>query len=780
MTSIGQTHSIPPEELTIGELLTEKIKSNNIGFKIPGYQRGYKWTEQQAKQLLDDLISYGNQQHLINIINGDYCPNEEASDYYLQPISVCPSPKNQEGSEAPGIKYYDVIDGQQRLTTIWLLLYVCHKKKLRCDTIEEPTFDILYDTFQGWQSDFKDAIKNDNLESFQQKSLNHFHVSQVYSLFDKRISKKYRKGKEIIKASTLYEILWNRTKIIWSEISTSDNQDKYNKDIKTFSNLNSGKIPLTCGELIKGLILQENNFREVGAKTDSFFADEDHRLLSAIQNLIKSSREAKIEYDKIAREWDAFERELHNESLWHFIYNKETNYVFETRLEYIFNLIKQVDRGDEKMKAFNSLYDEMKNEAIPIDKKIKDFWDDKVVNYMATIREWYKDKEYYHLIGYLVATTPWIKIDQDDDKMADNNEKKCKKKTDKTVISYFINGLYEKKWNKAVLRSKIKELILESLATSDDDNKGEYDIEIDGLRYKQDNDIINRILLFFNIHTILMQEGEERFPFNRYKEEKWDIEHIASQTEFDAFKKNKNEAKLWALAVLQYFTGINVDEFVEQGTISHGKNSFLGKQMKKLEPQDEVKIKDAIDETYPEKETVSSEDGAEIEDAVHSDKTDSARETNHKKKLCNLLLGFITGKDDNIEDIQGALEDLGFFGNSIGPDTEDGEENDDKHRIGNLTLLNMSINRGYGNAIFPVKRITIQEELQKGYFVPPCTQRVFQKAYSRKFDQLYVWDKSDVQAYTEAIKEALRIFKEGINGSYAEYKSSIKKNGNEN
>ena len=579
-----------------------------------------------------------------------------------------------------------------------------------------------------------------------------------------------RTSQDKVKASTLYNILLNNTKIIWSEISTSDNQDKYNKDIKTFSNLNSGKIPLTCGELIKGLILQENNFREVGTKTDSFFADEDRRLLSAIQNLIKSSRKAKIEYDKIAREWDAFEREFHNESLWHFIYNKETNYVFETRLEYIFNLIKQVDRGDEKMKAFNSLYDEMKNEATPIE-IIKDFWDDKVVKYMATIREWYKDKEYYHLIGYLVTTTPWIKIDQDDDQTTDNKENIGKKKTDKTVISYLINGLYEEKWNKAVLRRKIKKLILDSLATSDDDNKGEYDIEIDGLRYKQDNDIINRILLFFNIHTILMQEGEERFPFNRYKEEKWDIEHIASQTDFDALKKNKNEAKLWALAVLQYFTGINVDEFVEQGTIHQGKRTFIGKKMKNLEKQDIDKIQAVIDDTYPEKEMAN---------AVKIDKIDGNKETNHKRKLCNLLMDYITNKGDNIKEIKGTLEGLGFFGNSIRQDTEDDEGNDDKHRIGNLSLLNMSINRGYGNAIFPVKRITIQEELQKGYFVPPCTQRVFQKAYSRKFDQLYVWDKSDVQAYTEAIKDALRIFKEHINGSYAEYKSSLEKKENEN
>ena len=65
---------------------------------IPAYQRGYRWTETQVVQLLDDIWDF--------IQN---CGAEGSSSFYcLQPLVVC---KRSDGS-------YEVVDGQQRLTTI--------------------------------------------------------------------------------------------------------------------------------------------------------------------------------------------------------------------------------------------------------------------------------------------------------------------------------------------------------------------------------------------------------------------------------------------------------------------------------------------------------------------------------------------------------------------------------------------------------------------------------------------------------------------------------------
>ncbi|MBO4906150.1 MAG: DUF262 domain-containing protein [Bacteroidaceae bacterium] len=714
-----------PEEYTIQGLL-QKISDEKIKFKIPGYQRGYKWTKTQANQLIDDLISYGNQQNLIGSDNS-YQMQNQASAYYLQPISVCPYGEERSGED--GIVYY-VIDGQQRLTTIWLLLYACNSK-IRAEKDKlKSLFELEYESFADWQKDFTDCVSNsNNFEAFKRKSLNHFHIFEVYDRFINRIGNHWKENaNNKIKAQTIYNILLYNTKIIWSDISSdgTTNQDS----IRTFTNLNSGKIPLTCGELIKGLVLQENKFRKIQGSTNDTVKDEDQRLLLAIQDLIKRSRESKALYDKIAHEWDEFERELHDEKLWQFIYNKEANYIYDTRLEYIFNLIEQTDKGDDPMRSFNNLYDRVVKDAVW---EIERFWNN-VEKYMATIREWYKDKEYYHLIGYLVATTPWISVKDDEQK---------NKTIDKTVISYLINGLYGDSWSKSTLRDEIKKLIIKSLADDKDDSSegddGQLDPDIlDNLRYKQDNDAICRYLLFFNIHTILMQEGEERFPFNRYKEEKWDIEHIASQTDFNSLKKDTNEAKLWTLHIIQYFTGLKVDNYIEEGRISKGKNTFIGKKTRELTADDQMTLKGEID------------------------KTSFQASEQAKKVLCESLLSYLFGNRNELQSIQLQMENLGLAA------TMSGEEKD---KIGNLTLLNMSINRGYGNAIFPVKRMTIQDELQKGYFVPPCTQRVFQKAYSRKFDQLYVWNEQDAEAYLESMKEAIKTFNE-IEGTYAEYKST--------
>ena len=67
-------------------------------FKIPSYQRGYKWRKAQVEQLLKDLYEHYQSK------NTFYC---------LQPLVVKKVKKEN---------YYKVIDGQQRLTTIYMIL----------------------------------------------------------------------------------------------------------------------------------------------------------------------------------------------------------------------------------------------------------------------------------------------------------------------------------------------------------------------------------------------------------------------------------------------------------------------------------------------------------------------------------------------------------------------------------------------------------------------------------------------------------------------------------
>ncbi len=70
----------------------------NYNFLIPNYQRGYRWSDREVGILLEDIWDFANTE-------------QKDSFYCLQPIVV-----KQNG------KQYNVIDGQQRLTTIFLIV----------------------------------------------------------------------------------------------------------------------------------------------------------------------------------------------------------------------------------------------------------------------------------------------------------------------------------------------------------------------------------------------------------------------------------------------------------------------------------------------------------------------------------------------------------------------------------------------------------------------------------------------------------------------------------
>jgi uncharacterized protein with ParB-like and HNH nuclease domain len=71
---------------------------------VPDYQREYVWTEKQITQLLEDI---------------DEQMDRSSSEYFIGNILV--------SSQAGERNHYEVIDGQQRLTTTFLILCVCYK-----------------------------------------------------------------------------------------------------------------------------------------------------------------------------------------------------------------------------------------------------------------------------------------------------------------------------------------------------------------------------------------------------------------------------------------------------------------------------------------------------------------------------------------------------------------------------------------------------------------------------------------------------------------------------
>ncbi|MBV5308951.1 MAG: DUF262 domain-containing protein [Chromatium okenii] len=95
------------DQKTIFDLLSDK----KADFLIPDYQRPYAWDEEQCQTLWDDIF-------LFSFPNNDYETFDENEEYFLGSIVTY---KNEKGKS-------EVIDGQQRLTTLMLILRAFYDK----------------------------------------------------------------------------------------------------------------------------------------------------------------------------------------------------------------------------------------------------------------------------------------------------------------------------------------------------------------------------------------------------------------------------------------------------------------------------------------------------------------------------------------------------------------------------------------------------------------------------------------------------------------------------
>lgn len=80
-------------------------------FRIPDYQRGYAWHEKQLSEMWDDIDEI--------TVNGD----GEFMKHYTGTIYLEETKPTEEEKWLPGHTFYNVVDGQQRLTTISILLF---------------------------------------------------------------------------------------------------------------------------------------------------------------------------------------------------------------------------------------------------------------------------------------------------------------------------------------------------------------------------------------------------------------------------------------------------------------------------------------------------------------------------------------------------------------------------------------------------------------------------------------------------------------------------------
>lgn len=78
-----------------------------------------------------------------------------------------------------------------------------------------------------------------------------------------------------------------------------------------------------------------------------------------------------------------------------------------------------------------------------------------------------------------------------------------------------------------------------------------------------------------------------------------------------------------------------------------------------------------------------------------------------------------------------------------------------KNSIGNLTLLDATTNRMYGNSLFCTKRHIIIERIKQGVFVPIATQYIFAKFFDQKGTNHSLWTEEDMNAYHRYVYDVI-------------------------
>lgn len=303
-------------------------------FYIPDYQRGYRWTRNEVNKLLEDLTAF---------FSDDYKENPY---YCMQPLVVCKDENNDR---------WKVIDGQQRLTTMFLLLNYLGKELKK-----EPPFEISYGSRDGSAGYLKDPTFDKSVSN-----VDFYHIYKASQMIET-----YFKEYDETKKETFYQNLINpdasnqMVDFIWYDVS-----EKGIPPEEKFSDLNVGKINLTNAELIKALLL--NNV-----------SDEHQKI-------------------RLATEWDEIEHAFHNDDFWSFIYG-ENDSKYETRIELIFDiLMKKGAKEANKYFTFDEYQRLIKEEKNNDEDYVMDkLWKD-VTNLFHHFKSWHEDRYLYHIIGYL-------------------------------------------------------------------------------------------------------------------------------------------------------------------------------------------------------------------------------------------------------------------------------------------------------------------------------------------------------------------------------------------
>lgn len=349
----------------IGQLILNKetpLRPKRVEqYLIPSYQRGYRWTRLHVLTLLEDIDAFLQKQSVGATIQS-YC---------LQPIVVV------EQQDAEGKRIWEIIDGQQRLTTLYIIL-----KRLG-----RSCYDISFDKRNKSTSFLRNlssgTLCDDNPDF-------HF-MSDAYRCIDAWF--KAREEDDITYADNFAVQLLKNVQVIWYQVklSTTTATDQESEKINIFNRLNIGKIPLEDAELVRALLMSR--------------VDE------------QTEHEKLMRQAEFSNEWYEIEQWLKQDEVWKFLTNKN----YANHIQLIFELIAR-NKNSENYSTYKWFEQQVRNSDNEVE-KAKELWN-RVKQVFSKLRYWYKDRTLYHFIGFLLSTNI-VKLNE----ILDQSDSKPDKKT---------------------------------------------------------------------------------------------------------------------------------------------------------------------------------------------------------------------------------------------------------------------------------------------------------------------------------------------------------------
>jgi uncharacterized protein with ParB-like and HNH nuclease domain len=483
-------------------------------FNIPLYQRGYKWTDNEVVKLLDDI--------------NNFSPTDDKF-YCLQNITIVPSKDK-----------YNVVDGQQRLTTLTILLSYLGEAELVANKIRFPENSIRKET-----NDFinkiivnhENGITNREWGDFilEYPNYDHQDVFHLFWAFNTINNWFTGKGTEFSKADFLSKLLSN-VKLIVNKIETQSDEEEI------FGNLNSKRIPLDGADLFRAILITR-------------VAREEYNKELKIKDVIDlNEKRIKIgwEFDQINNWWskDSVKKYFKN-----FISIKSEKSgkdlkLFDSVKHPINLLLYLFAESKDKSSLSLELIEGYNNKARSLYHEI--------LNLHNTLKDWFEDRIIYHLLGFIFSQT----------------------KTNFTTIW--------KKWLSVKTRDEFigyLKTTIQNIILKDDTIVNYANANIDW--YHDESVLLVQILILMDVIASL-DESQSFMPPDYFSKSLNDIEHIFPQSpedvkekkEFVEFLNKRNDNKPFDLT--NYDKMIEVDEYKQklesfiQNHISSIKTNSIG------------------------------------------------------------------------------------------------------------------------------------------------------------------------------------------------------------